>query len=227
MCFSLIFEHFCILLRRSYLWVKDGKATSDFSTGLSADYGLWNVTQIWGSSTWATAHLLKVCSTLTHVSREHSYSSHPDEDNAQQCSWALQLLATARSTVRAIREGQFVLLHHRKFSNTSIHLEYSLVCRCESLLQGTQGNTHFLDKQQKDGVKIVNICSDFCNFDCFFEKLEKFCHAILQIQIFQAKDLKYVFETLERINLRKVPSKVFAWKEIIAQFLILHSAANW
>lgn len=73
----------------------------------------------------------------------------------------------------------------------------------------------------------MNICSDFCNFDCFLEKLEKFCHAILQIQIFQAKDLKYIFETLQWINLRKAPSKVFAWKEIIAQFLILHSAANW
>lgn len=143
MCFSLIFEHFCILLRRSCLRVKDGKATSDFSTGLSADYRRWSVTQIWGFSTWAIAHLLKVCSTLTHASREHSYSSYPDEDNAQQRNRALQLLATARSAVPVIREGQFVLLPHRKLSHSNVPLECSSVCRVQMWVPGHSGKTLF------------------------------------------------------------------------------------
>lgn len=149
MCFSPLFEHFCILLRISSLRVKDGRATSGFSSGLSVERRLWSVTQRCSSSTWATAHLLRGCSSLPPGSRERSYSSSADEDNAQHHNWALELLAAERSALNVVWESQFLLLCHRNLSNRNVHLEYGLASRCGCRLQSAQGSPRFLSKQQR------------------------------------------------------------------------------
>lgn len=149
MCFSPLFEHFCILLRISSLQVKDGRATSGFSSGLSVECRLWSATQRCRSSMWATAHLLRGCSSLPPGSRERSYSSCADEVNAQHHNWALELLAAARSALNVVWESQFLLLCHRKLSNRNVHLEYGLASRCGCRLQSAQGSPCFLSKQQR------------------------------------------------------------------------------
>lgn len=106
--------------------------------------------------------------------REHSCSSHPNKDNAQQRNWALQLLDTARPAINVVWEGQFLLLCYRKLSNNNVHLESSLASRLGCMLLSTQRSPAFLvNNKETAGVKALETCSIFSNFDYSLKKQKR------------------------------------------------------